>query len=251
MLQTQGDRPVHFPANPNVFEFDDEVSRIFPDMAQRSIPMYHEAHRAHVAMLASFLATGIRTVLDIGASRGAFFKHLKDNSVLNSHISTGYLRLTAMDASETMCQLLRQEHPEVEVYQDNLIGYDQLAGWRKDKLYDVVVLNYVLQFVPPEHQRVAMQEVMRRVAPGGYLLFGHKERLGGLVGQLAQEEYVEFRVRNGYTREEITAKTAALKGSQFTLTNDTIMDWLRHSGFEVTPTTRWMAFNTFIARRGL
>ena len=30
--------PVHFPADPDKFAFDGEVSQIFPDMARRSIP---------------------------------------------------------------------------------------------------------------------------------------------------------------------------------------------------------------------
>jgi tRNA (cmo5U34)-methyltransferase len=252
MLQTQGTRPVHFPANPNVFEFDAEVSRIFPDMAQRSIPMYHEAHRAHVAMVAGYLSTGIRSVLDIGASRGAFFAHLKDQPTLKAQIDAGYLRLTGVDPSPHMCNMLAEEHPEVEICEDTLTNFVPAShpDWRSHR-YDVVVLNYVLQFIEPEFQRRAFQQAMRLVAPGGYLFYGHKERLPGLVGELAQEEYIEFRVRNGYTREEIVAKTKALKGAMYTVSNDTIIDWLKGEGFEVTQTTRWMAFNTLAARRGL
>jgi tRNA (cmo5U34)-methyltransferase len=110
-------------------------------------------------------------------------------------------------------------------------------------------MNYVLQFIPPPHQLSVLRMVLARVAPGGYFVFGHKELLHGVPGALAQDEYIQFRLRNGYSRDEIAAKTTALKGSMFTLSNDTILRHVRDAGFEVQETTRWMAFNTFLAHR--
>lgn len=248
MLETTGARPVHTPTNPDVFEFDAEVAAIFPDMAQRAIPLYHEGHRTHVAMLAEFLAEQPRSILDIGASRGAFFKHLKDRFP-DSTQHAGLL-LTAVDSSLPMCTLLREEFPDVLIHHDNLLTDPEQssASWRRLK-YDVVVLYYVLQFLPLQEQLRALHYVMDRVEPGGYLVFGHKELLFDDLGRLAQQEYMEFRVRNGYTREEIAAKSKALKGAMFQRTNDSIIHELEHAGFTVQPTVRWLAFNAFIARK--
>jgi tRNA (cmo5U34)-methyltransferase len=248
MLQTEGTKPVHYPADPNVFEFDAEVSRIFPDMAQRSIPMYHEAHRAHVAMLKPFLSDGLRSVCDIGASRGAFFMHLKQAG-LQHRIDHGLLKLHAVDVSTPMCDLLRQEHLDASVYHDDIADPGNPVAWR-DYQYDVVVLNYVLQFIQPAQQMAALRRVCNAVKKGGYLLFGHKETVSGDVGARAQAEYIQFRLRNGYTQEEIDAKSQALKGAMFTLTNATVIRTVESLGFDVQPTTRWMAFNTFMARKG-
>lgn len=244
MLVTQGDKPVHMPANPSVFEFDAEVSKIFPDMAKRAIPMYHEAHRAHVAMLRNLLSHGHRYILDVGASRGAFFTHLKE--AYPDRVSEGKLHLTAVDNSTSMCNYLQADFPEAKVYHDDLI---HPAHQWASRLYDVVVMNYVLQFIPVEHQIAVLKKVLARVAPGGYFLFGHKELLKGVPGMLAQDEYLQFRARNGYTPEEIAAKTTALKGSMFQLDNATVIRQVKDAGFVVQETTRWMAFNTFLAQK--
>jgi len=244
MLATEGDRPVHMPANPCVFEFDAEVSRIFPDMAKRAIPMYHEAHRAHVAMLHNLLSNGHRYVLDVGASRGAFFMHLKEK--YKDRVDEGKIHLTAVDFSSPMCAYLMDDFPEAKVYHDDLIN--PVHHW-VTRQYDVVVMNYVLQFIPPEYQLDALHRVLDCVQPGGFLAFGHKELLYGVPGALAQEEYIQFRLRNGYSQDEITAKTTALKGSMFQLSNSTVLRHVRDAGFEVQETTRWMAFNTFLAQK--
>jgi len=249
MLSTEAGRPVHIPANPDVFQFDEEVSRIFPDMASRAIPMYHEAHRAHVAMLEEFLSRGLRSVLDIGASRGAFFMHLLDCPGLRNRVEDRLLSLTAVEYSPYMADHLRRDFPQSMVYQDDLSDAASPSKWR-DFLYDVVVCNYVLQFIPYERQMRALQKVIASVRPGGFLIFGHKEALpSGDGSALAHDEYIRFRLRNGYTQAEIDAKTKALKGSMFTMSNVTLRSILEDRGFIVTETTRWMHFNTLIAQK--
>ncbi len=247
MLGTQGERPVHIPANPDVFQFDAEVSAIFPDMAKRAIPMYHEAHRAHIGMLRHFLGYGNRSILDVGASRGAFFQHLKE--AFGYRIAAKEIELTAVDNSIHMCQYLAKDYPEARVYMDDIGQPGDLNSYWRHRTFDVVVLYYVLQFVPPQQQVAALQQVLNRVAPGGYFLFGHKEALSGDGGALAQAEYIRFRLRNGYTQEEIDAKSTALKGSMFQLSNEAVLGMVRTAGFEIQPTTRWMAFNTFLAKK--
>lgn len=114
--------------------------------------------------------------------------------------------------------------------------------------YDVVVMNYVLQFVPVSLQMDVLRAVIRYVAPGGVLIYGHKAKHEeSLLGRAAHDEYIEFRVRNGYTREEIEAKTKALKGSMATMDHGHLLATIHRSFRDVQETFRFMMFCAFMA----
>lgn len=239
-----GGRAIHMPANPDVFKFDAEVAKIFPDMAKRSIPMYHEAHRAHVAMLMPWLQWQDCEILDVGASRGEFFKHVISADPKLAHL----VRYTALDSSQPMLEMLVREFPQAHTLHVDLLT-DAFLGM--DRQYDIIVCNYIIQFLPPEHQWRVIEKLNVLLRDGGVLVFGHKAAHSGMLGKLSHDEYIEFRLRNGYTRAEIDAKTNALKNSMWPMDHDALVTGLRNMGFkEIVETTRWMMFNTFIALKG-
>lgn len=235
-------RPVHFPANAAAFGFDAEVSKIFPDMAQRSIPNFYESHAAHATMLRPFVAKRKELhILDIGASRGAFFTSLAtefgkdwmDNQFLH-----------ALDNSPHMCEYLKADFPEARIRMEDITGNDFL----KDKnTYDVVSAHYVLQFVPRAMQEAVLNSIFTKVRPGGVLIYGHKSAHYGTLGNAAHEQYLQYRMSNGYSREEIEAKTASLKGSMYATDHDVLLESARRNFSEVQETFRFMMFSTFMA----
>lgn len=235
-----GGSPVHYPSNPNRFEFDAEVSRIFPDMAARSIPNFYESHAAHAAMLRRFIeGEDSVSVLDIGASRGAFFQALL-NEYGQEEVRKRF-NLTALDNSAPMCQYLREEFPFATVREFD-ITRDEIEGQ-----FDVVVLHYVLQFLPVHMQYDALQIAIDLVKEGGVLIFGHKAAFEGTLGAEAHERYIQFRMKNGYTREEIEAKSKALKGAMHCMDHDEVLDYLGDFFSQVQETFRFMMFTTIMA----
>lgn len=241
-LDTAENRPVHFPADPAKFAFDSEVSQVFPDMAVRSIPNFLEAHRAHARMLRGWMKEGVK-VLDIGSSRGAFIQALMNEYPVSGTL--GEFKITAIDISPDMCEFLRRDFPGVDVLEMDISSNPFFA--LQDESFDVICVNYVLQFVPEAYQSAVFLKILRLLKPGGVLILGHKSRHGGRSGDAAHEEYIRFRLENGYTREEIEAKTAALKGSMFPMNHATVMQTLKHQFDEVTETFRFMMFSTIFA----
>lgn len=243
LVDTSGNRPVHFPADPAAFKFDAEVSKIFPDMAARSIPNFYAAHQAHARMLAPFVRDRDHTdVLDIGASRGAFFE-----AMLNEYGDAGAserMDFTAIDNSPEMCAYLRSDFPGASTLEWDVMGPEFMNHVH---LYDVVCVHYVLQFVPKEHQDRVLKKIFSLVKPGGVLIYGHKSAHYGTLGDAAHAEYIEFRVSNGYTREEIAAKSKALKGSMFCTDHEVLMGSVRNYFTEVQETFRFMMFSAFMA----
>lgn len=243
LTHTADGRPVHVPANPKRFEFDAEVSRIFPDMAERSIPNFSEAHYSHAAMIVAMLRdSATYEVMDIGASRGAFFKELKDANF--AYPSSKFFTLSAIENSKPMLKYLERDFPHARLYEMDLES-DEFQAFTGT--YHVVCVNYVLQFVRPEHQERVLQKIIGMVKPGGILVFGHKSKHYGILGDAAHERYISFRMAQGYSLEEIEAKTAALRGSMFPMDHHKLMETL-HANFSVVQETyRFMMFSTLMA----
>lgn len=245
-LANESGQVVHFPKNPDVFQFDEEVAAIFPDMAKRAIPMYHEAHRAHVAMLSEYFAHGPKPVriLDIGASRGQFFRALID-AYGHEFARSPDVELVAIDSSDAMCEHMSRDFYGLGVEVENIdITSDEFFEWEAG-IFDIINMSYVLQFIRPNQQLAVLEKVCSLVRPGGVLILGQKDDFSSMLGETAHHEYMRFRQRNGYTAEEVAAKSKALKGSMFPMNHGVLRNEVLAQGFiEVYETTRWMMFST-------
>lgn len=245
MLSNNNGTPVHFPSDPQKFAFDEEVAKIFPNMAERSIPHFLAAHKAHAKIVAASPDIKAATefcVLDVGASRGHFYQYLLGQG-LDAKMS-----YTAVDSSAPMCALMREEFPDIEVLEMDVTGPDFVPRLHQHQ-WDVVYCNYVLQFLPQHLQAQTLMRLCEAVKPGGLFFLGHKSQHSGWLGEQAHELYVQWRIANGYSRAEVEAKTAALKGSMFPMRHGWVLSVLDNYFSEVQETTRFMMFSTVAARK--
>lgn len=234
-------RVVHYPRR-SVFQFDEEVSRIFPDMAMRSIPMYEEAHRLHISMFKDRILGQPRTVFyDVGASRGQFFKELCKQLQINLKTGSVGFACTAIDNSAPMLTRLKAEMPWVHTVEADaayLIDFKEPA--------DFICMFYILQFLQTDQQKLdALKWAYRNLKDGGVLFLGQKDLTTDTHTELFANEYYRFRMDNGYTLEEIRAKTEALKGSMWPINPARLEDLCYGARFsDFVETTRWLTFST-------
>lgn len=238
LTHAQG-KHVHFPATPDKFEFDAEVATIFDSMALRSIPMYAEVHRVHVEMFADRFVDGA-VVADIGASTGNFFTTIERQ--IGSSLGSAGIRGYAIDSSIHMLNELHERHPSVEL----LVGDLALAPDLPQPA-DVIACLYVLQFMRGTARTKAFEWLSRNLAPDGVLILGQKEKEPWRYAHRFSETYYAFRRANGYTQEEIDAKTAALKNSMWPVSMDELSLELNACGLTYTETTRWMQFTSGVS----
>lgn len=245
LTEQEGTLEIHFPADPNKFSFDGEVSKIFHKMARRSIPNYELAHAMHASIAADHLKDG-GAVLDIGASHGEFYHSLfRRYSKLGGMPSN--LSLTATDVSHDMCQIMRDTLPGVTIVQQDLMENPFLQSTAK---YDFINCMYVLQFLPEFAQGLVLTKMCTMLKPGGILSIAQKEAKPGVIGDCLHRHYIEFRLENGYTQAEIDAKTHALKNAMWPMTHEAFIGVLNNFGMRnITPITRSGVFATYIAQR--
>lgn len=242
MLLQKEDRVRHYPAKEDRFEFDEEVAEVFPDMARRSLPLFYETHDLHACLCRRSIESGRDKILDIGASRGAFLK------ALDNHYGIEALDARALDYSQPMVERLIKEFPSVRVRQEDITSEEFLSSTHT---YDIVNMAYVLQFVPLVMQPRVIAKVIQMVRPGGILFFGAKLAVHGQEGQDLHDHYINWRVGNGYTREEIEAKTKALAGSMWPISEAHLRHFFTTYGIvDVIPTTRHTVFANFMCLKG-
>lgn len=245
-------RLIHFPANPNKFEFDAEVASIFDDMALRSIPLYEETHRLAIEIVAREYHQAVtenRTlrVLDVGASTGTFFKGLWKHLGYRVGESIPNLLAVAVDDSYYMCESLRVSLPMVNVEQCEVEDVRNLV--QHDPKFDVVIALYVFQFIrlTDDKRSSAIVDVYDSMAENSLMVLANKERMPEPTEQLYSNLYREFRINHGYTVREIDAKTKALANSMWTQDREGFNMWLIDTGFdEVTELCRWLQFASYL-----
>lgn len=185
------------------FVFDDEVARVFPDMARRSVPGYAELLSLSGAIARRVARPGT-ACYDLGCSLGAVtFELLRQ--------TPPSVRVVAVDRAPAMIAGLRARlagHPEaarVETREGDLVTTELAAA-------SLAVLNLTLQFVPPERRLELLERLRLGLAPGGALILAEKIQVPDhRGGDLLTALHEDFKRANGYSELAIARKRAALE----------------------------------------
>lgn len=186
------------------FCFDSQVAEVFDDMARRSIPGYEQI-LATLSDLAPRVVTAGSHVYDLGCALGAATHAVRQG------LGQTPAKLFAVDNSAAMAERC-QRH---------------LASWRSPLAVEVrcedirttamsnaslVLLNFTLQFVPPDERHSQLTRIFNALNPGGMLLLAEKIRIEpAAMNELIVELYHNFKRRNGYSELEISQKRSALE----------------------------------------
>jgi tRNA (cmo5U34)-methyltransferase len=236
-VDTVAGEKVHFPKRRDTFQFDAEVSSLFDDMAPRSIPMYNEVHRLHVSMFRHLLQPGA-VVADIGSSTGHLFRNIAKQ--LDVPFCDTGIKGYAVDVSADMMLHLRGQFPEVKALVGDITDMPDLP-----EPVDLMFCLYTLQFITDPLKPTALRWLVRNLKVGGVLVLGQKEVVQSeTLRMLMGEEYYQFRRDNGYSQQEIDAKTAALQNAMWPMPHDALMRALNHHRMDCVETTRWLQFST-------
>ena len=215
-------------ANPltdiDAFKFDEKVAAVFPDMIQRSVPGY-QAIIAAIGLLAGRFARPDSVCYDLGCSLGAAtFSMLQ-------HIGAPNCRLVAVDNSAAMLsrfrERLQKEAPNANV--------DIRCADIRDITIEnasVVVLNFTLQFIPPEDRLAFLRNIQNGLMPGGLLILSEKLCFDDIRQQdLQTDMHHAFKRAQGYSDLEISQKRSALENVLIPETFKTHQNRLLEAGF--------------------
>ena len=198
------------------FAFDEAVAHVFPDMIRRSVPGYETVVALTGLLAARHLGSGGRCY-DLGCSLGA-----STLAVLRG-MGTVPCEILAVDSSAAMLDEARR-----------LPEFDDRVEWveadvREVEIDDaqVVILNYVLQFLPPEDRLPLLRRIRTGLSSGGILIVSEKIAAGDYFDGL----HLDFKRANGYSELEVSQKRAALENVMRIDTEDTHLARFRTAGY--------------------
>jgi len=226
------------------FRFDEAVARVFPDMIRRSVPGYQTILPMIGVITARFAQPGSRCY-DLGCSLGGATLAMRQG------IGDNDCRIVGVDNSPAMIERCRHyialDDAPAPV---ELLCADILETPIEDA--SVVVLNFTLQFIPPEARHQLLSRIYQGMRPGGALILSEKIRFADAGEQELQEMlYYDFKRANGYSELEISQKRTALERVLIPETVDDHQHRLTEAGFEkVALWYQCFNFASFLAVRG-
>lgn len=242
---------IHYPSNPHKFEFDQSVADIFNNMAHRSIPLYFQ----YINWSALNVVEAVKHsedavfVMDIGCSVGFWLSRIKALSNF-FEVKLDNLRIICCDTSKPM---LRKTQEYVnnhgltnicEVYELDITDMPVSFMSRHANRMQVINVGYVLQFIPRENRQLAAINIDNLAAKNCCVVLGQKETKNKKEENVQDDyEYRCFRLLNGYSKQEIDAKSKALKNSMWPETiEDTLSRFPNYNSREI---LRYLQFSVY------
>ena len=218
------------------FRFDQSVAEVFPDMIQRSVPGYSTVVDT-IGQICAKYAQPQSNIYDLGCSLGAV------SLAASKYIQSNDCKILAIDNSSAMakrCQLHVQAYKStipINVICNDIQNIDiQNAS--------CVVMNFTLQFIPPEQRLHIIEKIYTGLNPGGVLVLSEKLSHDTEQGnELLVDLHHEFKRRNGYSELEISQKRSALEEVMRTETFEQHKQRLQSAGFN--DVVRWFTCYNF------
>ena len=206
------------------FTFDENVAEVFPDMIQRSVPGYSNIITA-IGMLAERFVTANSQVYDLGCSRGAATLSAR------RHIKQPNVKIIGVDNSQPMVERCRQH---INAYHSDIPVEILCDDIRHIKIENasMVILNFTLQFVPPQDRQRLLEKIYQGLNPNGVLVLSEKFRFEDKkVDDLLIDLHHQFKRANGYSELEVSQKRTALENVMRTDSIEIHKERLKSVGF--------------------
>jgi tRNA (cmo5U34)-methyltransferase len=223
------------------WKFSGSVVDSFDDHVSKSVPLYNEGHEL-ICDMSDFFIKSDSVCYEIGSSTGTLtFKLAAHNK------SKTAARFIGIDIEEDMISKAKNKvagNPELNV---DFLVEDVLEMDLEPA--DMIVCYYTVQFIDPSVRQALMDKLYSSLNWGGALLLFEKVRGSDARFQdILTTLYTDYKLRKGYTPEEIISKTRSLKGVLEPFSTQGNIDMLKRAGFvDINTVQKYLCFEGFLA----
>ena len=222
------------------WHFSKVDSEKFSKHIERSIPGYHEGHRL-IEELSDFFIKKNSKIYDLGCSTGNL-----THKIAARHADQK-VKVIGVERERSLLQAARlnvenSPEPNLEYRKEDIIELELEPA-------NLVIAYYTLQFLSLKNRKTILKRIWRCLNPGGALLLFEKVREpNSRLQELTMLLYNDFKLQNGYSGDEIIAKSRSLKGVLEPLSSRENLRFLKDSGFRETGRIfKRLCFEGFIA----
>ena len=222
------------------WHFSKVDSEKFSKHIERSIPGYHEGHRL-IEELSDFFIKKNSKIYDLGCSTGNL-----TYSIAARHADQK-VKVIGVERERSLLQAARlnvenSPEPNLEYRKEDITELELEPA-------NLVIAYYTLQFLSLKNRKNILKRIWRCLNPGGaFLLFEKVREPNSRLQELTMLLYNDFKLQNGYSGDEIIAKSRSLKGVLEPLSSRENLRFLKDSGFRETGRIfKRLCFEGFIA----
>jgi len=221
-----------------MWKFEGSVSKNFDKHVSKSVPLYNEGHEI-ISNLSEFFINNNSTCVDIGCSTGTLIeKIVKNNRKKN-------FKIIGIDSIKSMINLSKKKlknYPQVSLRCGDITKL-------KFKKCDLITSYYTIQFIHPKMRQIIIDKIYENLNWGGaFILFEKVRSPDARFQDIVSQLYNEYKMLNGYSKDEILSKTLSLKGVLEPFSTKGNLDMLERAGFvDVMTISKYLCFEGFLA----
>ena len=206
------------------WEFDENVTKVFENMLERSIPGYQDMRNLTTALAAKY-AIPNTAIVDLGCSRGGSLIPIIDS------IGIDY-KFIGVEISHTMRDACAAALGQYSDLNFEVLDLDLRESYPIGSA-SVVLSILTIQFVPIEYRQEILAQAYSSLLPGGAIIL--VEKILGFdahINRTFVDLYYQIKGENGYTEEQINTKRKSLEGVLVPVTAAWNEQLLQESGFK-------------------
>jgi len=221
--------------------FGGATAQGFDEHVSKSVPLYLEGHNL-ICDLSDFFVTSDSVVYEIGCSTGTLTLKLAEHNKAKPNA-----RFIGIDIEENMVAAAAEKQDQCPELNASFIAGDAVEIDMEPA--DLIVCYYTIQFISPSVRQALIDKLYKTLNWGGALLLFEKVRGADARFQdILTALYTDFKLRMGYTAEEIVFKSRSLKGVLEPFSTQGNIDLLTRAGFkDINTIQKYLCFEGFIA----
>ena len=205
------------------WNFSGDVPDTFVDHITKSVPFYTEGHDL-VCRLSDFFCKPDSVCYEIGTSTGELLNKLAVHNAGKPDIQ--WIGLDTEADMVAKAKKMKYEPKNLQFIHDDVRAYDLEKS-------DFIVSYYTMQFIPPRYRQRVFDKIYEALNWGGAFVMFEKVRAPDARFQdMMSILYNEFKLRQGFSHEEILNKTTSLKSVLEPFSTQGNYDLLKRAGFE-------------------
>jgi tRNA (cmo5U34)-methyltransferase len=219
--------------------FDGNVADTFVDHVRQSVPFYDAGHDL-ICGISDYFVHDESVGYEIGVSTGQLIRKLAEH-----HAHKRDVRWIGIDPVESMIEKARAHCaglPNVELITEDALGFEFEKA-------DLIVSYYCIQFIQPRFRQELFNRIYERLNWGGaFIMFEKVRGPDARFQDMLVALYNDFKVKNGFSADEILNKTASLKGVLEPFSTEGNLGLLRRAGFtDIMTAMKYLCFEGFVA----
>ncbi len=220
------------------WSFGGETPQRFDRHIGRSVPNYEAGHTL-IEQVSDFFVRSDSIAYEIGTSTGTLLRRLAKR---HPH-GTCWI---GIDVERAMIEHARAVNSQTSLNVEYLLADACDVDYEAS---DFIASYYTIQFVPPRRRQNLIDLIYKSLNWGGaFVLFEKVRAPDARFQDMMSTLYVDYKLENGYSPQEILGKASSLKGVLEPFSTKGNLDMLHRAGFvDVMTIYKHVCFEGFLA----